>query len=125
MTMTRLQKKWSLSAAAFVMVAMMPLAAFAHAHPTKMNPAANSVGPAPAQLVVTFSEAVEPKFSTLQVDDASGKVLTPAKAEGVAGDAKTLTLALPKLGAGVYTVKWVSVATDGHRLAGEYKFTVQ
>lgn len=123
--MIRLRKKLLLSAAAFLMLAMAPVAAFAHAHPTKMNPAADSVGPAPAKLVITFSEAVEPKFSSLQVDDTSGKVLTTAKAEGVTGDPKTLTLALPKLAAGGYVVKWVSVATDGHRLAGQYKFTVQ
>ncbi len=123
--MTPKRNKWLLSTAAFVTLAMAPVAAFAHAHPTRMNPAAGSVGPAPAQLVVTFSEAVEPKFSSLQLDDAAGKLLTPAKAEGMAGDAKTLTLALPRLAVGVYTVKWVSVATDGHRLAGEYKFTVR
>jgi hypothetical protein len=34
-------------------------------------------------------------------------------------------LKLPKLEPGVYDVHWVSVAADGHRLDGDYSFTVK
>jgi methionine-rich copper-binding protein CopC len=99
--------------------------AFAHAHPKVMTPAPDSVGPAPATVSITFSEAIEPKFSSINVTDEKGKQINTAVSTPVAGDATTLTLALPTLPASVYIVHWVNVAVDGHRLAGEYKFTVQ
>jgi methionine-rich copper-binding protein CopC len=111
----------ALSAALLVAVP----AAFAHAHPKTMTPAPDSTGPSPATVSITFSEAIEPKFSSLSVTDEKGKQCNTATSAPVAGDPTTLTLALPTLPAGVYIVHWVNVAVDGHRLAGEYKFTVQ
>jgi hypothetical protein len=40
-------------------------------------------------------------------------------------DPKTLTLNLPVLKPGDYLVHWVTVAADGHRMEGEYKFSVK
>jgi methionine-rich copper-binding protein CopC len=100
-------------------------AAFAHAHPKVMVPAADSTGPSPAVISITYSEAVEPKFSTISVTDAAGKKFSTATAMPVANDPKTMTLALPTLPAGGYVVHWVSVATDSHRLEGQYAFTVK
>jgi copper resistance protein C len=42
-----------------------------------------------------------------------------------AKNAKHMTLALPKLAPGVYTVQWMSSALDGHKLARSYSFTVK
>jgi methionine-rich copper-binding protein CopC len=100
-------------------------AAFAHAHPKVMFPTADSVGPSPAMVKITFSEALEPKFSSINVTDEAGKKFNTAASMPVEGDPMTLTLALPTLPAGGYVVHWLSVATDGHRLEGSYKFTVK
>jgi methionine-rich copper-binding protein CopC len=97
----------------------------AHARPKVMVPAANSVVASPALISITFSEAVEPRFSSLNVIDEHDKKLNTAPSMPLTNDAKTLTLALPPLVPGGYLVKWVSVATDGHRMEGEYKFTVK
>ncbi|HWE50806.1 MAG TPA: copper resistance protein CopC [Bryobacteraceae bacterium] len=98
--------------------------AFAHAHPVDMMPKANSTVAAPANILVHFSEEMEPKLSKMTLVDAAGK--TVSKQPSVVGDAKTMTLPLPSLTPGVYTVKWVTVAADdGHRLEGNYKFTVK
>jgi methionine-rich copper-binding protein CopC len=99
-------------------------AAFAHAHPVTMTPAKDSTVTAPTEISVFFSEALEPKFSTLQLQDSMGMVVSKATAVIDPKDAKHLTLALPTLAPGVYTVNWVSVATDGHRMPGKYSFTV-
>ena len=99
--------------------------AFAHAKPKVMLPAADSIGPSPAMVSITFSEAVEPKFSSINVTDEQGKKFNTASSMPAAGDPKTLTLALPGLPPGGYLVHWVSVADDGHRMEGEYKFTVK
>jgi methionine-rich copper-binding protein CopC len=47
-----------------LMLAAVP-SALAHAHPTAMNPSPHSTGPAPSSISITFSEAVEPKFSSI------------------------------------------------------------
>jgi copper resistance protein C len=99
--------------------------AFAHAHPKKVSPAPNSSGPAPKEISISFSEAIEPKFSFIQIADEAGKPVSTESSKPVAGDATALTLAVPKLNAGTYTVHWVNVSADGHRLEGRYKFTVQ
>lgn len=97
-------------------------AAFAHAEPVMMMPAANSTVNAPKSVMIHFSEALEPKFSKITVTDAAGHVVTK---EAAAVNAKMMTVTLPDLKPGVYTVHWTSVATDSHRLSGEYKFTVK
>jgi methionine-rich copper-binding protein CopC len=80
---------------------------------------------ASATVSVTFSESIEPKFSSLNVTDEQGKQISTASSTPLPNDPKTLTLSLPPLQAGGYLVHWVSVAADGHRMEGEYKFTVK
>jgi methionine-rich copper-binding protein CopC len=104
-------------------LAVVPTA-FAHAHPVTMTPAKDSTVTAPTQISVFFSEALEPKFSKLELQDSMGMVVSKAAAVIDPKDPKHLTLALPVLPPGVYTVNWVSVATDGHRMPGKYSFTI-
>jgi copper resistance protein C len=99
-------------------------AALAHTHPVSMTPAANSTIAPPNSITINFSGDLEPKFSSITLTNASGKVVSVAKSVVSSTDAKVMTLALPKLPAGVYTVTWVAVAVDSHREKGDYKFTV-
>jgi len=108
--------------AAFVAAAGM---AFAHAHPKTMTPAADSTVSDPHRISIEFSEALEGKFSSIKLADAQGTIVSKATSQLDSADAKHMTLDLPHLAPGVYTVKWVTVATDGHRLEGAYKFTVK
>lgn len=101
------------------------IAAYAHAHPTKTTPEPNSIVSSPAQVSIEFSEGLEPKLSSIQLTNEAGTVVSKASSAVDAADAKHMTLALPALAPAVYTVKWVSVATDGHKLEGSYKFTVK
>ena len=89
-----------------------------------MMPAADSTGASPASVMMHFSGAVEPKFSLITVTDATGHVVNK-DASVVGADAKSITLAMPTLAPGVYTVNWVAVSVDSHRSQGEYKFTVK
>jgi copper resistance protein C len=111
--------------ASFFALFMASQTAFGHSQPVSMTPARNATVAAPANVVVHFSEELEPKFSRMTLADAAGK--TVSKQPSVVGkDAKTMTLPLPALTPGVYTVKWVTVAADdAHRLEGSYKFTVK
>ncbi len=118
--------KMSLAVSLFVLTMLLAVAiAFAHAVPVQMSPAANSTVSAPASVIVHFSEALEPKFSTLTLTDAGNQTVSKEPSVVSKDDAKVMTLPLPALEAGIYTVKWVSVAVDGHREQGNYKFTVK
>jgi len=99
--------------------------AWAHAHPETQTPLAGAVVSAPQEVRITYDEALEPAFSSLIVSDAQGKQINSAKAEIDATTHKTMRVALPTLPPGVYQVKWVAVADDGHRTQGSYKFTVK
>ena len=99
--------------------------ALAHSRPKVMVPAADSTVASPATISVTFTEPLEAKFSSLNVTDEQGKQFNTSASVAASNDPKTLTLALPTLQPGGYLVHWVSVAADGHRMEGEYKFTVK
>ncbi|MCU1324286.1 MAG: copC domain protein [Acidobacteriaceae bacterium] len=110
----------------FIFVLLFAIAPFAlaHTHPASMMPAANETVSAPDSVMIHFTGAVEPKFSTITVSDATGHVVNK-EASAVASDGKMVSVALPKLSAGVYTVNWVAVSVDSHRSQGDYKFTVK
>ncbi|HWZ52125.1 MAG TPA: copper resistance protein CopC [Granulicella sp.] len=99
--------------------------AFAHAHPKVIEPAVDSVGPAPAQVSIRFTEGLEPKLSSIQVSSENGAAVAKAASVVDAADATHMTLALPALKPGIYSVHWVAIASDGHRTEGSYKFTVK
>ena len=95
----------------------------AHTELVSAMPAANSTVSAPKNVTIKFSGALEAKFSKITVTDASGQPATK-EVSTVGADAKVMSVALPALAPGVYTVHWVAVSTDSHRAQGEYKFTV-
>lgn len=99
--------------------------AFAHAVPKAMNPAPDSTVSAPTEISMTFSEDLEPKLSVIKLLDSTGAVVSKEASVLDPRNAKHLTLALPKLPAGVYTVQWTSSATDGHRMSRTYTFTIK
>jgi methionine-rich copper-binding protein CopC len=99
--------------------------ASAHSKPKVMVPAADSVVSAPASVSVVFTEALEPKFSSLQLTDEKGTVVSKAASKLDPADAKHMTLELPSLAPGVYYVHWVTASADGHHMEGDYKFSVK
>jgi copper resistance protein C len=123
MTRTTLNRRSAIAALLCAFLIAVP-AAFAHTHPVSMTPAANSTIAPPDSITITFTGDLEPKFSSITVASAAGKVVSVAKSVVSPKDAKVMTLALPKLPAGVYTVTWVAVSMDSHREKDSYKFTI-
>ena len=99
--------------------------AFAHAHPKNMVPAADASVAAPTEVSMSFSESLEAAFSSLTVLDATGHAVASSKMQLDDATHTTMHMSLPALAPGVYTVKWVAVARDGHRTSGSYSFTVK
>lgn len=105
-------------------LSLIATAAAAHAHLTASNPPANAAVAAPRTLSLSFSEALEPKFSGLTLAGPGGAPVTLSVS---ASDDRKSLLATPTrpLAAGAYKVVWHAVARDGHRMEGAYAFTVR
>ena len=96
--------------------------AFGHAHLSKSTPAAGAtVGP-PAEIVLSFTEPLEPAFSTIEVRDSMGKRIATGKAQ-VKDD--VMRLQLNPLPSGRYTVNWRVLSVDTHKSQGNFVFTVK
>lgn len=98
--------------------------ASAHAFLLSAAPAVGGVvHAAPKEVALGFSESVEPRFSTIAVQDASGASVTAGPAH-LAGGATELAVGLKAMRPGAYTVVWHAVSTDTHRTEGRFGFTV-
>ncbi len=102
-----------------------PGVATAHAFLRRASPAVGStVRQAPREVAIDFTEGVEPRFSSITVQDASGAGVATGAAH-LEGSGTRLAVGLRPLRAGTYSVTWHAVATDTHRTQGRFSFTVQ
>ena len=98
---------------------------YAHAHLDHAVPAVGSTAkPAPTEVVIFFSEALEPKFSSIEVRDAQGVAVQAGKATLTPGNTARLWVALKPLAPGTYKVIWRVLSVDTHRSQGDFTFTV-
>jgi methionine-rich copper-binding protein CopC len=98
---------------------------FAHVFPRTQVPGAGATVSSPAQIRIVFDGPLEPAFSSLTVTDANGKQVNTEKSAVDAQQHEAISVALPPLPAGRYTVHWAAVADDGHRTHGDYPFEVK
>jgi copper resistance protein C len=99
--------------------------AFAHAELKGSSPAANaSLQSAPSEVVIEFTEEVEPKFSTIEMHDFSGTRVDNGDVHAVPENAKHLAVGLKPLQPGTYKVIWRITSTDTHKTSGSYTFKV-
>jgi len=100
--------------------------ALAHASPkTEDPPAGTTVGTAPSVVSITFTESIEARFSGIIVENGEGKRVDDGDSRPDPNDASQLSVGLKQpLAAGVYTVIWHALSTDGHRTHGSYGFSV-
>ena len=101
-------------------------AAFAHAllrH--ALPPVGSTVKAAPAELVLIFSQDVEPGFSSVAVTDPHGKRVDTGTLRTDPKDASHLLAAVQPLPPGVYKVVWHVTSVDTHKTEGFYQFTVE
>lgn len=111
---------------ALAALASSPLLAFAHGQLVSAVPAAGStVNGSPAEVRLTFNEALEAAFSQIKVIDAKGQPVTRGKAQISASEPQVMHLALPTLAAGSYTVQWVVMTHDSHKTKSTYSFAVK
>ena len=98
--------------------------ASAHAFLKTAAPAVGStVATAPNEVVITFTEGIEPQFTTIAVENASGAAVTNGPVH-LAGDQTRAAVGLTKLPPGTYRVVWHATAVDTHKTEGNFTFTV-
>ncbi|WP_321940100.1 MULTISPECIES: copper homeostasis periplasmic binding protein CopC [unclassified Paraburkholderia] len=112
--------------AAAIAISLMPPAALAHGKLESAVPASGStVDVGPESLQLNFNERLEPTFSYANVSDASGAPITKEKAKVDTSDPRVMTVAVPRLATGTYTVKWGVMTADAHKTNGTYTFKVK
>ena len=78
-----------------------------------------------ADVALTFSEAVEPRFAIVSVTDASGAASSStARRARSPNDPNTLVIPIKHVGEGWYLVYWRVISVDGHPVRGAFTFQV-
>ena len=109
-------------AATLVCLVLGPIEANAHSHLERAEPARGSKVPsAPQHVTLTFSENLEPGFSTIEVRNAAGARVDQGK---VTVSGATMSIGLTVLPSGTYTVLWRVLSVDTHKTKGTFSFGV-
>jgi len=121
--MTRLRR---LAVAAIAGALLAPAVAWAHAEMVKSVPARRSATTtAPPRVRLAFNERVEAKFSRVSVWDAKGTQVDLKDVEVDPEDPKQLTVGLPALEPGTYTVRFRVLSVDGHVVESQFPFSIR
>ncbi|HEY8545104.1 MAG TPA: copper resistance protein CopC [Acidimicrobiales bacterium] len=99
--------------------------AAAHAELLETQPAAGAqLDTAPEQVVLRYSETVDPSDDAIEVFDADGDRVETGDPHHPTGEPKLVAVDLPPLEDGAYVVTWKVVSEDSHPIRGAYTFRV-
>jgi methionine-rich copper-binding protein CopC len=101
---------------------MLGTAAEAHAFLDHAEPRVGSTVPtAPRELSLSFTQKLEPAFSSAEVSDANGARVDLGKPSV---SASVMRIRLKQLSAGTYRVRWHVLSVDTHTTEGSFTFNV-
>jgi len=117
-------RMWLYLGALLATVLSSPMIASAHSFPEKESPSAGQkIASAPSEVVIDFDAPIEKLFAKLEVSGADGQNLASG-APQVSDNGIRMSVKVPALKPGDYTVKWAVVGIDTHHTEGSYTFTV-
>jgi len=97
-------------------------AAYAHAFLDHAEPRVGSTtSAAPKEVVLSFTQNLEPAFSSVEVSDANGARVDLGKPKI---SATTMRVGLKPLPPGTYRVRWQVLSVDTHTTEGNFTFQV-
>jgi copper resistance protein C len=104
---------------------LMGQAAFAHAHLHRANPPIDSKLPvSPSAVTLTYTEGVEPSLSKIEVHDVHAIRVDKSDPHLTGGGNRQLSVSLPKLPPGRYSVIWHVISVDTHKTEGQFSFSI-
>jgi copper transport protein len=123
--MTR-RRAWMVVWTGVLLVLATPGPADAHALLASSDPAdGTQLDEPPTEIVLRFTEAPELPLTTVSVLDRSGAELQVGDLSTIPGEPEALSVQMPALEQGVYTVTWRTVSkVDGHPSGGAFAFGV-
>src|SRR5271154_7422459 len=105
-------RTWMSIAALLGMTLSIPTPASAHSFPEKETPAAGQkVTSPPSEVVIDFDAPIEKLFAKLEVTGADGQNLAVGTPQ-VSDEGIRMSVKVPALKPGDYTVKWAVVGID-------------
>ena len=108
------------------LLAFSPVGLLGHAFLVKSVPGRRAVvAQPPARVDLWFSERLEGAYSRVSVEDAQGRRVDRGDGAVSRDDARRLTVALPPLAPGTYTVRYRVLSVDGHIVEAAFSFTVE
>ena len=109
----------------FLSLLVLPIGgatAYAHAFLDRASPLVGStVATAPREVTLSFTQSLEPSFSSVEVTDAKGARVDQGKAQ-ISGS--TMRVGLKALSPGTYKVHWRALSVDTHTTQGSFSFHV-
>ena len=115
---------WRYAVALLAIVLSNPMEAWAHSFPAQETPSAGQkVASPPSEVVIKFDAPIEKLFAKLEVAGADG-TNEAVGAPQISEDGIRMSVKVPALKPGDYTVKWAVVGIDTHHSEGSYTFTV-
>lgn len=116
---------WAL-AWALAMGTLLPATVAAHADLIGATPTPNAtLGEAPGEITISFSEPIDPGTAFIDLLDASEVRVSGVGPVRVAADGRVARAGVPDLGPGIYAVAYQVVSTvDGHATTGRFAFRI-
>jgi methionine-rich copper-binding protein CopC len=117
-----------IAALALAAIVLLPFGSDAQAHAMLRRAVplvGGAIATAPTEISLEFSESLEPRFSSIEVQDAKGNSVDKGNTHSGANDPKRLIVDLPVLSPGTYKVLWRATSVDTHRTEGSYVFSIQ
>ena len=118
--MRRFLPAWAL------VLTLLPTSALAHAVLVKaVPPQRATLAESPPRVELWFNERLEPAYSRASVTDEAGAQVDLRDVVVSREDPKRLSVSLPALGPGRYTVRFRVLSVDGHVVESSLTFTVR
>ena len=103
----------------------LPAVVWGHASLLATQPQASGVlAHPPAQVSLTFSEHIEPRFAVISVTNAQGTQEIASAPANPPGEPDTIFVKMKTVPQGWYLVWWRVISADGHPVRGAFTFAV-
>jgi len=105
-------------------LAIAPARTYAHAQLDHADPPVGSTVKAPREVRMSFTQALEPRFSKAQLRSGGDKAIASGGVDPA--QPTQMVIHVPNnLAPGTYKVRWQVMSVDSHPTQGNFTFTVQ